>query len=251
MINKLKYIIYGGTSLISIEIIKKIFIENKNKDFFLYIFCRNKKKFAELIEKNIILLDLNKFKIFEVDILDIKLNISYINEIKSQTRIDGLFFLVGLSIDANKDFLNYQNLQETYSVNLINPVIIINQLTQIMNGGGFLVVITSVAGVRGRKIRISYCSAKAGLSNYLSGLRQYLFHRHIKVIDIIAGYISTEKLNMENLPRFLVSSPKEVATVIMSAINRNQKTVYTKKIWFFVAQILKIIPDFIFQRLKF
>jgi hypothetical protein len=41
--------------------------------------------------------------------------------------------------------------------------------------GGTLIVLSSVAGERGRKSNFMYGSAKAGLTAYLSGLRNYLF----------------------------------------------------------------------------
>ena len=52
-------------------------------------------------------------------------------------------------------------------------------------------------GIRGRALRLFYCSAKAGLISYLSGLRQKVQYRNINVINVIAGYMDTEKFNFK------------------------------------------------------
>ena len=58
-----KILIYGGSSLISLELIK---IYN-NEEYEFIIFCRNKNKFIERLKE----LDLstNKFTIFESDLI--------------------------------------------------------------------------------------------------------------------------------------------------------------------------------------
>ena len=242
------YIIFGGTSLISYEIIRLLELKEKNNTYF--VFCRNKTKFFSALEKKFIVLDKNRLKVFEADLLEIEKNFNYLDEILTNNKINGLFFLVGDSSETIADINNKKKLQLTYDINLLSPVKIINYISSRIVSEGFIVVITSVAGIRGRKIRIHYCSAKAGLINYLSGLRQHLYQKKIKVIDIRAGYISTEKFNQKTF-NFLISSPKEISHLIFNSIKNNKKTVYSKPLWLFISIILQLIPDFIFQKFKF
>ena len=68
-------IIYGSSSLISLELIK---ILDKDASKF-YLFCRNKNEIEKFILKNNF--DKNKFIIFEVDLIDLKKNLELINNI--------------------------------------------------------------------------------------------------------------------------------------------------------------------------
>lgn len=245
---KNNFIIFGGTSLISFEIIS--ILEEKEKNNFYYIFCRNKKKFFSILENEYKNIDIKKLIIIEADLLDIDKNLVYLDQILNENKINGLFFLVGESNDFAIQIYRNNDLQKIYDINLINPVKIINFISSRITNEAFIVAITSIAGMRGRKLRIHYCSAKAGLINYLSGLRQKLYDKKIKVIDIRAGYISTEKFK-QKVNNFFISTPRQISKLIYNSIKNNRKTVYSKPVWFLVSIILRLIPDFIFQRLKF
>ena len=246
---KNNYIIFGGTSLISYELIKKL-EKKKNSDNHYLVFCRNKKKFFNFFNNKMKETNSSKISIFETDINNIKKVFDFLIQIKQKFNINGLFFLVGDSSNLENNFINEFETQLIFETNLINPVKIINFITEHMMNTGFVAVITSMAGIRGRKLRMHYCSAKAGLISYLSGLRQKLFDKGIKVIDLRAGYIKTEKFNIKSF-NLLISSPQEVAELICDAIKKNKKTVYTKFIWSLVSIILQLIPESIFQKLKF
>ena len=78
------YVIYGGSSLISIYIIQKIII-NSNK---IVVFSRNIKKLKKLYVKYNF--DLKKIIFFESDILNINKNLNQIKKIKF--KLNGIFF---------------------------------------------------------------------------------------------------------------------------------------------------------------
>ena len=74
-------------------------------------------------------------------------------------------------------------------------------------GQGAIVVLSSVAGDRGRPSNFVYGSAKAGLNVYLQGLRARLSHRGVSVTTIKAGFMDTAMTY--GLPgMFLVASPE-------------------------------------------
>lgn len=239
-----KIIIYGGTSLISIELIKKF--SNQTDKFFVIV--RNREKFEKVCQKlnpNII----KKIKTYEINILDIKKNIDLINKFEPET-IDGIFFLIGETGNPEIEINDFKMCINNYETNLINPVIIINNLLEKLKKGSFLCVFSSMAGLRGRALRLFYCSSKAGLISYLSGLRQKLVGRDIQVLNIIAGYMSTEKFNYK-VNTFLINSPCEVANKVMYGIKKKKENLYTSNIWFIISVILRLIPEKIYKKLKF
>ena len=158
-----KILIYGGSSLISLELIK---IYN-NEEYEFIIFCRNKNKFIERLKE----LDLstNKFTIYESDLIELEKNLKIISEIKND--LDGLIWVAGETGDAIIEFENTAEAKKSIDINFLNPILIISKLTLKIkqNNNSFIAVITSVAGLRGRQKNFFYGSANSGMIvTYLS-----------------------------------------------------------------------------------
>ena len=114
---------------------------------------------------------------------------------------------------------------------------------------GFIGVLSSVAGDRGRRTNYLYCSAKAGLSTYSEGLRARLFPAGVSVTTIKPGPVDTGMtFGMDKLP--LLASPAKVASDIYRGLRRGADVVYTPAPWRIIMGIIKIIPGFIFKRLN-
>lgn len=117
-------------------------------------------------------------------------------------------------------------------------------------GKGTLIGISSVAGDRGRASNYLYGSAKAGLSSYLSGLRNRLYPHGVEVITVKPGYVETKMTSHMNLPKPLTTTPKVVADYIYEAYKNKKKIIYVKPIWKYIMKIILYIPETIFMRLK-
>ncbi len=239
-----KIIIYGGTSFLSIEFIKKF--SNEVDEF--TVISRNKKKFEEKILINGKTLKL-KIKSYQIDLLDLENNLKFCKELENNT-YDGIFFVMGETGDPELEINNFEKCYENYKINLIHPVLIINSLLPKLKKNSYICVFTSLAGIRGRALRLFYCSAKAGLISYLSGLRQKLQSSNINVINVVAGYMNTEKFNYK-ANKLLISNPKEVIDRVYKGIKNKKETIYSSLIWLFISIIIKFIPERIFKKLKF
>ena len=238
-------IIYGGSSLIAKELIIKL--ENDCDEF--SIFCRNKstvESYTNYIKKI-------KINIYEVDLLDLEKNISIIENLNND--INGLIWISGFTGNAEKEFLDIKEGEKNIRINFINPILIINKIIpkMVLDNNSFIVVLASVAGLRGRAKQLFYSSAKSGLISYLSGLRQKLNLKKINVITIIPGYIRTKAFEVGGwkAPSFLISSPKKAAKIIYKAINKKKDVVYIDSIWHIIMLIVMHIPEKIFKKLRF
>ena len=239
-----KIIVYGGTSLLSIEFIKKF---DKEIDEFIVI-SRNLNKNKE----KIILFDAKlrkKIKLHQIDILDLDQNLSFSNSITDNS-LEGIFFVMGETGDPILEINDYEACLKNYKTNLIHPVLIINSLIPKLKKNSFICVFTSLAGLRGRAVRLFYCSAKAGLISYLSGLRQKLHQNDINIINVIAGYMDTEKFNYK-ANNLLISKPKDVINRVYNGIKSKKEIIYSSFIWFIISLIIRIIPERLFKKFKF
>jgi len=117
-------------------------------------------------------------------------------------------------------------------------------------GSGTLVGISSVAGDRGRASNYVYGSAKAGFTQFLSGLRNRLFLKNVHVITVKPGFVKTKMTADLLLPTFLTGSSEGLASAIYKAVLNNKNILLYKAIWTPIMLIIKAIPESIFKRTK-
>ncbi len=116
---------------------------------------------------------------------------------------------------------------------------------------GKIIVISSVAGERGKGSNYLYGSAKAGLTTYLSGLRNHLYPYGVQVSTILPGYVRTKMTQGKQLPKWLTASPEQVAQSIdIHTIKGKKNVVYVISVWRFLMWIIRNIPEPIFKRLN-
>ncbi len=241
-----KILLHGGSSLISKYLIRDLM---KDYDEF-YIFCRN-------VEKTKIILNLDiptdkNFFYFENNLEQLDKTLSDIDKLPND--LDGIIWVTGYTGNPKLELSNLTDLKYNIELNFTNVVICITQLLKKINyaNKSFICVICSVAGIRGRKKRLYYASAKAGLINFLSGLRQHL-NKKVRVLTVIPGYISTESFRKlgEKSPSFLITSPKKASKIIIRGIYKNKEIIFINSLWRFIMLIIKLIPEKIYKRLNF
>ena len=240
---KKKIFIHGGSSLISKFLIKKFI--NETSEF--YIFCRNIKKTKEIIGEDILIK--SKFIFIENNLENLDETFEHLKKIPDD--FDGIFWVTGFTGDAKEELNSIEKASLNLKVNFTNAVLCLSFLRKKIkiSKESFICVITSVAGLRGRKRKLFYCSAKSGLINFLSGLRQEL-NGKIKVLTVIPGYISTNSFNEKSF-KFLISSPNKMSDKIYYAIKNNKEIIYVGVIWKVIMLIISLIPEKIFKRLNF
>ena len=117
-------------------------------------------------------------------------------------------------------------------------------------GRGTIMAISSVAGERGRKTNYAYGASKAALTTYLSGLRNRLFGRGVRVVTILPGFVRTKMTEGMDLPGALTAEPEKVGSDILKAYRRSKDVVYTPFIWRLIMTAIKALPEFLFKRLS-
>jgi decaprenylphospho-beta-D-erythro-pentofuranosid-2-ulose 2-reductase len=117
-------------------------------------------------------------------------------------------------------------------------------------GSGVIIGISSVAGDRGRAANYIYGSAKAGLTAYLSGLRNRLARKGVHVITVKPGFVDTRATQHMDLPALLTAQPDEVAAAILAAEEKRRDIVYVRRIWWPIMTIIRLLPEWLFKRLS-
>ena len=119
-------------------------------------------------------------------------------------------------------------------------------------GSGTIVGVSSVAGDRGRGSNYYYGAAKAGFSQYLSGLRNRMaLVGKVRVVTIKPGFVRTRMTAHLKLPGVLTVTPDRVAADIFRAAEEvGRDVIYVAKRFWLVMTIICLLPEPIFKRLK-
>ncbi|PUZ20993.1 3-oxoacyl-ACP reductase [Chitinophaga costaii] len=104
-----------------------------------------------------------------------------------------------------------------------------------------IIGLSSLSGVRGRKSNFIYGSTKAAFTQYLAGLRQYLFARRVTVNVIVAGYIRSKMTAGLSLPEALLLEPAFIARAVVQA--GKAFTIVPGFKWKLIYLLLKWMPE--------
>lgn len=165
--------------------------------------------------------------------------------------IDGVLIAHGTLGDQKQCEANFELAKKEYDTNFLS---VVSLLTPIANyfeqkKSGFIAVISSVAGDRGRQSNYIYGSAKAAVSTFLQGLRQRLSKSNVQVLTIKPGFVDTPMT--ANVPKnALFAQPAAVAQNIVKAIDKEKDVVYLPWFWRGIMTAIKMIPERIFKKLS-
>ena len=239
-------IVLGSNSEIAQAFVEKV-LEAGEKYPVIYLLTSN----YETAEKFARHLDVKFFQRTEIIGLDLINEIDYtqLDDIRSQL----LFCATGyLGENAEEGLYNNKNTERIIDINYAKLIPVLNFFAGKMERqrSGTMIVLSSVAGDRGRQSNFIYGSAKAGLTAYLSGLRNYLFSRKVHVLTVKPGFMDTKMTEGLSLNPALTATPKEAADAIYKAFKKKKNIAYVLSVWSVIMLIINNIPEFIFKKLK-
>lgn len=159
------------------------------------------------------------------------------------------FGLIGDQLEAQADWNAREALLAT---NLLGAASILEPLAANMEarGTGCIIGISSVAGERGRASNYVYGAAKAGLTVYLSGLRNRLWRHRVRVMTVLPGFVRTKMTAHLALPAALTATPEEVAAAIHRGWRRGAHVVNVKPVWRWIMLLIRALPESLFIRTR-
>lgn len=137
----------------------------------------------------------------------------------------------------------------------VNGMSVISLLTEAGNyfeqqQRGVIAAISSVAGDRGRQSNYVYGAAKGMVSVFMQGLRNRLAKSNVSVVNIKPGFVATPMTAHLDQSGPLWAQPEQVASGIISAMQKGKDDVYLLWFWRWIMLIITHIPEAIFKRLS-
>jgi decaprenylphospho-beta-D-erythro-pentofuranosid-2-ulose 2-reductase len=146
------------------------------------------------------------------------------------------------------DFANALEELNTNSISTLSFLTLLSNYFE-QQKAGCIVVITSVAGDRGRQSNYVYGTAKAAVNTFLQGLRNRLYRRGVHVVTVKPGFVDTP-MTAHLQKNFLFASPETVANDVVRAISGKRSVVYTPWFWRYIMLLINLIPERLFRALK-
>jgi decaprenylphospho-beta-D-erythro-pentofuranosid-2-ulose 2-reductase len=241
----MKILIIGATSLIAQETAR--LLANSGNELFLA--ARSPNKLAA-IAADLRIRGCGAVHTKALDLAETSGHASLIQcAIEALKEIDLLLVCYGLlgGQDAN---LNCDQAQRVIDTNFSSVVSLLTRISPFFEAqhGGSIVVISSVAGDRGRQSNYTYGASKAALNIYLQGLRNRLYHSGVHVLTIKPGFVDSP-MTAEIAKNILFSTPDRIAKSILRAIAKRRDEAYVPWFWKPIMFAIVRIPESFFKRM--
>lgn len=157
--------------------------------------------------------------------------------------------LLGSQKQAETDLSHATSIMRT---NFEGPALLLGLVANRMAGRGFgtLVGVSSVAGERGRALNYVYGAAKAGLTAFLSGLRNRLAKSGVHVLTVNPGFVRTKMTEGLALPKALTADPAILGRLVFEAAEKKRDVIYVLPVWRFIMAMIRAIPERLFKRMS-
>ncbi len=162
--------------------------------------------------------------------------------------------LVGHAVfgDAPGEYTDFACVENYMRVNFLSVVSLLSPLLKHLidtKARAQLVVLSSVAGDRGKARNFAYGISKAALSAYLQALRNSLEPHGIRVLTVKPGPVRTPMTaHLKKLP--LVTSAEAVARGIQRAVSAQREVIYLPWFWRPIMAAIRALPERWFKRMR-
>jgi short-subunit dehydrogenase len=165
--------------------------------------------------------------------------------------LDGALIAHGILGDQKVAERSFGETEKVLRTNFLSAVSLLTPLANRFEAqkAGTLVVISSVAGDRGRQSNYVYGASKGALSVFLQGLRNRLARSGVAVVTVKPGFVDTP-MTADLKKNALFASPETVARGMLRAADKGRDEVYLPGFWRLIMFIIRSIPEGVFKRMK-
>ncbi len=165
--------------------------------------------------------------------------------------VDLLVAAFGVLGDQRRAEEDPEHALDTLRVNLLGQVSVLLHAARLMRaqGHGTIVVLSSVAGVRGRRANFVYGAGKAGLDAFASGLADALHGTGVRLLLVRPGFV-VGRMTAGMRPAPLASTPAQVGRAVAAALRQGRGEVYVPGALRLAAPAIRAVPRPLWRRLR-
>ncbi len=138
--------------------------------------------------------------------------------------------------------------EEIYKTNVFSIAYALEKLYQLMKTrGGKIVIVSSLADVRGFPSSSAYCSSKAAVSKLAEAARTELKPFGIQVLTVKPGFVQTDMTAKNRFPMPFLMDVNKASKIIWDGIQKNKKVISFPLPMFLITKLISFIPNSIFD----
>jgi decaprenylphospho-beta-D-erythro-pentofuranosid-2-ulose 2-reductase len=165
--------------------------------------------------------------------------------------VDVALFAQGSLLDQRaleKDISAVRSMFELNAMSYMLPASLIAE-RMAQAGSGSIVLVSSVAGDRGRQSNYFYGTSKAAVTTFAQGLRNHVFKRGVHVLTVKPGFVDTPMTASMEKGGPLWATPEQIAACIEKGLQKKKDVIYAPWFWRIIMLVIRHIPEIIFKRL--
>jgi short-subunit dehydrogenase len=245
---KKKIVVVGATSVIAIHCARLWVSESPVA---MTLIGRDKNKLEAVATDLRVRSPESQIECFETDFNHPETIEALVKHMNQDGAIDLVLIAHGALLDQQQCQDHLDLCQESLTVNGVSPVLFAEAFAKYMEQAnkGNLVIISSVAGDRGRKSNYIYGAAKGLISRYVQGLQHRLANTKVNVILVKPGPTDTPMTSHLKSQGQRLASPAVVAEVINHGIKKQKQVIYAPTLWKYIMTVICCIPNFIFAKM--
>lgn len=165
--------------------------------------------------------------------------------------IDLVLVAHGTCPDQKRAEHDYDYLEHEMRVNLLSVLSLATHVGNFFEAAkaGTLVVLSSIAGDRGREQDYVFGTAKGGVALFLQGLRHRLGEAGVHILTIKAGPVDTPLLPHTPRPK-RIALPEEVAASVVHALELKLEVAYAPWYWRWIMMAIRHVPEAFYKRMR-
>lgn len=166
--------------------------------------------------------------------------------------LERVFLIAGANSDQDELPSNSETIDFLTRVNGITPAKVMDHVAKNFEKmqTRSVTLCSTVAVTAPRRRNTIYAASKAYAEFFAQGLQHFFSAGQVKVQIIRLGYLKTN-LSFGQSLLFPKATPENTAKYLIKKMDSNCGIIYYPKFWFLITTILKMIPNFIFKRMKF
>ncbi len=242
-----KILIIGATSAIA-EATARKFAKNNSK---LFLLGRNIERLTSIVQ-DLRVRGADKVEMASFDVNDLGRHEEIIDQaISSLQGLDIVLIAHGTLPDQKKCENSTSNTLAEMNTNLVSTISMLTYLANFFEkqGEGTIVVVSSVAGDRGRQSNYVYGSAKGALAIFTQGMRNRLNKFNVQVLTVKPGFVDTP-MTKHFKKGVLWVKPEIIANGILKGIEKRRNIIYLPCFWRWIMLLIKAIPEALFKRMS-
>ncbi len=249
MNTKKRIAIIGATSLIA-EHCARLWVEGEPTD--LILVGRDLQRLDRIAADLRIRSPQSEIKTLQADFLDPIAIHATVERIFQSGQVDTVLIAQGSLPDQADCQVDLRHCRDAIEINAISPVLYAEAFARQMeaNNSGTIVLMSSVAGDRGRKSNYVYGAAKGLITRYAQGLQHRFTGTGVNILIIKPGPTDTPMTAHLKASGAKLASVENVAKRIVEGAKLGKSVIYAPGQWKLIMFVIRHLPEAIFKKMN-